>query len=676
MVSIHSIIYILIYVLSASFPIVVFSGRSFGRCLPLVFLLPPLLLFTSGVIFNTFIIGNIAVILLCVTSIFISVKSLITNKNVKRILQLYFDSSFFLFLILFLLITVIDFNRQFTSWDEFSHWGIMVQEMLRLDTFYTVPESVLLIHKDYLPFASLIEYYICIFNGSMFSESICYFALHITIMSIMVYLFTHINYKYSTSILGVILEVVLSTGLILILCMLKSFASTYFLTIYADVLLSCLLALGLYCALCTDLLKPYNSIFFTIVQLSMVLTKQMGLAFSALCIGVVFLRYVLEWLQHKKAAKSNEPFIEKRHVVYLIMMCLLPLAYMMAWEFYTDNYLPDRYYFNSVLSYATRQFSVSDISVQGFAEILLGSAGEAWQLGVKSAYFEALYMQPIFEGTISLPFFQIIICICICFVALYVMYRKSNSIKRLIVVAIVALILGTIGYLFSLLALYLFCFGWYEGEKLASFERYMGSYVYGLIIFLVAFIVYVFRYQKYGIENPASDNSNYVAKNVLSQNLMFVVIIAVLILCQGGTGLKTLFVTPDYQWIYPKEQEAEFINSLSYEKDSIYCIYQDQDAFRATLVNYYLTPHRSNGWYASSFGVEADPVSFIITSEDFLLYLEGFDKLYLGSVDGYFIEQFGQYFDNPNDIAECSLYSVDYTDNGLKLHLIETMETD
>lgn len=55
-----------------------------------------------------------------------------------------------------LLVLVVDYKRCFSNWDELSHWGKMVKEMLRTDLFYSENISDLLVHKDYPPFLYII----------------------------------------------------------------------------------------------------------------------------------------------------------------------------------------------------------------------------------------------------------------------------------------------------------------------------------------------------------------------------------------------------------------------------------------------------------------------------------------------------------------------------------------
>ena len=65
----------------------------------------------------------------------------------------------------------------FSNCDEFTHWGPMLKETIRLDGFYSQTGSKLIMHKDYPPLFTLIETLYMGFNGFKFHEPYVYVAL-------------------------------------------------------------------------------------------------------------------------------------------------------------------------------------------------------------------------------------------------------------------------------------------------------------------------------------------------------------------------------------------------------------------------------------------------------------------------------------------------------------------
>src|SRR5574344_458490 len=131
----------LLYFLLFNGTLTVVFKKKFGECLPLTLVITTLIMFISQLLFKTFNVGfylNIFVAVLFPILLgyfkFIAKKKLELKEN-------YFTKGFFIFVLLYLFVMILDFNRTFSQWDELSHWGVMVKEMFRLDKFYSVDAS-------------------------------------------------------------------------------------------------------------------------------------------------------------------------------------------------------------------------------------------------------------------------------------------------------------------------------------------------------------------------------------------------------------------------------------------------------------------------------------------------------------------------------------------------------
>ena len=150
--------------------------QKFGKVLPISFMLIMIIQYFGQFIFGTFNIGFILIIIYSLLSILL----LAIKKFDKKYINNIFTVGFFAFTFLYILFTILYFNKHFNDYDEVMHWGKMVKEMLRLDKFYTEEASTLIIHKDYPPFISLFELTWCkIIN--QYSEMGVTIALHILI---------------------------------------------------------------------------------------------------------------------------------------------------------------------------------------------------------------------------------------------------------------------------------------------------------------------------------------------------------------------------------------------------------------------------------------------------------------------------------------------------------------
>lgn len=116
---------------------IILFKQKFGRALPVTLFCSALILYYSQMFFKTFKIGY----WLLYTLAGISVILLFLHRKDPDLKSRIFSNGFYSYLIICPVILVLDYQRFFTTWDELSHWGKMVKEMIRLDRFYTEPAS-------------------------------------------------------------------------------------------------------------------------------------------------------------------------------------------------------------------------------------------------------------------------------------------------------------------------------------------------------------------------------------------------------------------------------------------------------------------------------------------------------------------------------------------------------
>ena len=151
----------LIYILGNVILVKRFFIKSFELILPLSLVLSTLLVYMIGLLTNISI-GINFILIMGVGAIGLELYDSIRSKSIN---MAFFSPSFVVFVFLYTIVYFMNLNRLFSAWDEFSHWGPMVKEMLRLDTYYTVPESTLFLHKNYPPIISLFETIWCYILG-------------------------------------------------------------------------------------------------------------------------------------------------------------------------------------------------------------------------------------------------------------------------------------------------------------------------------------------------------------------------------------------------------------------------------------------------------------------------------------------------------------------------------
>lgn len=196
----------LLYFLLANATIVFVAQRRFGHCIPIAFISTCLLLYigtmaSGSFYFGTALCGMLAlaiVPLLCTAWILSRIYSTHTELNQTKITKYldirfrsfkgnYFCCTLVAFITLYCFVYVLDYKSSFSAWDEFSHWGPMVKETLRLGTFSSDPNSLAVVHKDYPPLIQLFESLYCILSKGAYLESYLYKAIHLLIFSLFLF---------------------------------------------------------------------------------------------------------------------------------------------------------------------------------------------------------------------------------------------------------------------------------------------------------------------------------------------------------------------------------------------------------------------------------------------------------------------------------------------------------
>ena len=158
--SLLTLLVILSFFLLANLTTVIISKHTFGKCLPLTLMSTAFSLYFSQIIFKTFKIGFYFMLAYSLFSIIYILYKRKDNKLLTKIKETYFTNGFYAFVIVTIIVSIFDFNRMYSHWDEYSHWGEMLKEMIRLYKFYSVSSSVLQVHKDYPPLLQLFELFL------------------------------------------------------------------------------------------------------------------------------------------------------------------------------------------------------------------------------------------------------------------------------------------------------------------------------------------------------------------------------------------------------------------------------------------------------------------------------------------------------------------------------------
>ena len=480
---------ILPLILGITYLIVLIGKEKFGYSVPISIILISLFLYFSQIAFSTFTIGIVLFIGLgiigCVLGL-ASATSCIKYTGFKESKDLFFTPGLYGFIVVFLFALLIYGGRHFTSWDELSHWGLMVKEMVRLDRFYIIPEARHMAHKDYPPIIQIFEFLICKFAGG-YSEGKASTGIQLVLLSFLVPSFMEKFGGVKAQALWKKALYNLLTGMLILTVTVLIFLwfdeEDVYKTIYNDCTVCAVAVFALGLVFDKNILtKRTRKVFVLLTLFYLALCKQIAIAFILLAIFEVFVLLVQE-----KGLKGKEKGL---NILFMILMFVVPLASLKIWSYVIAPYN------------LGAQFDLSKIRISEVIRILIGRG--AWlQHTTYMKYVASLLTQPVTTGFVSIGYATAGILAIFLLTVMYHHFKtdsvspisKSVYIRYLIVFAA-----GIVGYAFTLFVMYMYGFSEVEMLRLASFPRYMATYVCSMYLLLFGLLLESkFRMNKYRV---------------------------------------------------------------------------------------------------------------------------------------------------------------------------------
>ncbi len=621
----------LIYFLLANTTTVLITKKTFGKSLPLTLMISSLTLFFSQILFSTFLIGFIINLFLTIIPIIYIIVFKYKKKDLSNLKNNVFTKGLYTFILIYIAIFVFDYNRIFTVWDEYSHWGVMVKEMLRLDKFYSVSASTLMAHKDYPPIISLFELFYCKLIGN-YKETYLIKALHLLSISFFIPSICEDEKKYKKITFAIKIGIFL---LSIFLTFLLFDGHGIINTIYTDYILAIIVGYMIYIIITEkELTSNFTIITLSITSCFLLLTKQMGLPLYLMTIFIYCIENIIKEKLYK--LKRIKKLNIAKTIKILIFLLVIPLLVWKLWNSYiTDLNIKG-------------QFELSDLNILELRDIITKNKGETYQQEVLKNYPKALVNSKITTSYIKLTYISSTILVIIILIVESI-FMKDIIKKRKFIELIITLIIGSFGYAFVMFTLYMFSFEEIEGPILASFNRYMPTFILiGMSICLMIFFNY----------DTVKDKQTNKLKTCL-------ILLFFLLLIQKPTNIKKLIPkvkkTPENLYEY----HAKKISSKTENNAKIFLLSQNTEGDYQYAIKYYINPRTTNLSYFSL------PTKDILNYEQYFKeyiydYILEFDYLYIVDIDDKVKEKY-DFFLKENNIEIGKLYKIINDKNEIKL---------
>lgn len=605
-----SIIIPLLWILSSTLTLVLITKKRFETVLPLTFILGVFCFYFGGLL-GKVSYGLIFCSLFCALSIPLLIKN---KKEMKFYAEQFFTTGLVVFLGFYVFFSIYHFFTWFTTWDEFQHWGPMIKETMRLDAFYSVFESTLQTHKDYPPFITLLQALWCNLCGG-YAEAYCYRALSIFSVSLFMPAFAKLDLRAKKDWL-----IALFHSLAIILVNLVSFVllETMFTTIYIDYILGLFSAYVLYLVIQNQ--GKYSTFYVVNIGLSLaflMMIKQMSIAFYAMALfmhaGLVIL--------------NKEKMNIKRIIWILVFMIAVPFLVSKSWELYNVKF---------ELGW---QFKISELSISGFLNLIFNGQGEAWQLSALSNFCDAIFNRTLITSPFPITYWWINALIAVLlFLVIYVFTKKIWDSSFILVTYCI----GVLGYAVTMLMLYTYSFGPLEGPILASFERYINTYVYlGFCLVLMCFFWY----------GCSSLKKTYI---------MEVILLVILFSLSGTDSLKKLKIAEAYGgYLVDPKYNGMFsqIETALEEGDKVLLVTQYGD-FTLQILKYHYHQYVINSVTLGEKKYEGDFFSVDYSLEEWKKLYSEYDYLYIYNTDEEFYHEYWLPVTD-KELYEMNLYRID-----------------
>ncbi|MBQ8604035.1 MAG: hypothetical protein IJ410_04240 [Oscillospiraceae bacterium] len=413
------------------------ADKDFAQCLPVAVMGQIAVLYLFGYA-GVLKLGVYVVCLLPFTAFtYIVVKY---RERIKPDVQLLVTTA--VFGAVFVCFWYIQLGMMISQWDEFTHWGLIVKNMYRLDNFGNTGFTTAAF-LDYPPGQGLFRYFFMKICGA-FAESRIFHAANIMAV-VFAFPLLRKNKNLITSSLAVLMYILV----------LNTVSAETFHTIYIDLLLGVVWAHLLY--ICFAYEKDsffYIDFTLTFVFLALLKASGFGLALSVLIVTVI---HVLCTVKDRKRLFSQ--------LVPLALASVTGIAVKLSWSAYLNIHNINPIFEFNALTPAT------------FMELFTGGAPQ-YRYDVISSFIHALFHTPVFyigDFGVTAVIFTLVTTAVLCLMGL-IGKKDRNSLWAGFGVFMVAAIFIT-GMLIS----YLFSFSEYEAVILASYDRYLRTIAMGAV---------------------------------------------------------------------------------------------------------------------------------------------------------------------------------------------------
>lgn len=627
----NSFFAILIIVGLTSSLIMIFK-KSFEEVVPCSFFIIILIIYFFGLFGNLKNGISIILILASCSSLVFLLFSII--KRTSTYLRLLFTPGFLIFMLLVVITHIGTRGLLMIRNDEFSHWGLVVKNMVIFDKFGDFNGSTTMF-PSYPPGLSILQYFfIRIRTG--FHESSMYMALDALAISTFMPIFHFISRK-KFYVYALITLIIFSSPMV--------FYPDFYHLLYVDATLGVIFAYLLFSYFSKETLSIFNIINISLASAVIILIKDSGIIFALIVNLIIYIDFL--FIQKRfQQNRSQLKIIFSCAIITTISIVFTKLSWNIFlrltdtphdWNFLAIN-------FSEIIGLITSKTNDSQKA--------------AFQL-ITSMFFDFQGNHAIKMSSLTWIGFFILLWILISRI------EKKETVKRRIKLLFSILLCGFILYTGLIFILYCIIFPETEGTTGASFFRYLNSYLLGWFIFSVTFLLT-------RVEQIYPKNFFLILVTCFSISTLFVPYYEV---------ARFLPILASAEAKSTKDMRLECSDSIHFpdfmdpQKDKVFIINIPSKADFQLIDQFNATPIQTQNFFKRDLieiNKETGEVTHFITPKDFAeILMSEYSYVYIHKIDEEYIPYYERLFMDPDSIQSYSLYRVVKTKDEILLEHLE-----
>ena len=596
-------------------------------------------LYTFG-LFNQLLIGFWVVLAGVALATVVSIAFLIRDKELLTHLKSLLSPGLAIFLSLALFSFLLTRGMQLSSWDEFSHWGTIVKATFLFDAVGPY-NPVELGFRSYPPTLSLFEYFITKLGGTWLEGNI-FWAYQLIIWSLFTPFLAQLTWRRWGQLLAVVPLVFVAP---------LAFFNSLNVTLI-DPLLGMLFGYALAIAYVGNILQWRLALHVGLAIFMLTLAKDAGTFMAALVVVLYIVRLL--------AAKTTNPeeWSWKRFAILGSIPTLSLVASNQSWSALVRARVEEPAFSNP-------------IDIGAFFGALRGEGPAYWQ-EILSTFGFGVSNYPINnDGALAIPQLQLIVLFAIALAIVEWQVSRRMG-RRFGFTSIGTVIIGVIVYTYGLLVLYLFRFAEYEAVRLASYERYLGTYWAGIALFVALITIWLVAGSA---SSQTTSGSKTNAKGMAELVVAGIVVLGLFVL-SPVQKLGEFFANPHGN---SNQVRTKFEPALEQAKkagiqpgDKVWIIAQHTTGFEYWVLRYSLMENETNSgfWSLGSKADENDVWTSEQTATDWAEKLRDFDFVLVFRQSASFQSEFATLFKSSADVKDSTVFAVDKTGLDLQLNRV------